>query len=84
MAVNHLSATRTELGLNRATQRKILKILWAAVGVFFLYICALDMTGLIPPGLSAITITILLVAIAVLHGTIGYRARDFAAFFPAH
>jgi hypothetical protein len=42
------------------------------------------MTGLIPPGLSAITITILLVAIAVLHGTIGFRARDFAAFFPAH
>jgi hypothetical protein len=81
MAVNHLSATRTELGLNRATQRKIL---WAAIGVFFLYICALDITGLIPPGLSAITITILLVAIAVLHGTISYRARDFAAFFPAH
>ena len=79
--MNHLSATRTELGLNRATQRKIL---WAAVGVFFLYICALDMTGLIPPGLSAITITILLVAIAVLHGTIGYRATDFAAFFSAH
>jgi uncharacterized membrane protein len=69
---------RTGLGLNRATQSKIL---WGAIGVFFLYTCASDIAGLIPPGLSAITFTILLLAVAVLHGTINYRARDFVAFF---
>jgi uncharacterized membrane protein len=73
-----MSVTRTGLGLNRATQSKIL---WTAIGVFFLYTCALDIAGLIPPGLSAITITIILVAVALLHGTISYRARDFATFF---
>jgi putative membrane protein len=64
--------------LNRATQTKIL---WWAIGVFALYTCASDIPGLIPPGLSAITFTILLLAVAVLHCTISYRTRDFVAFF---
>lgn len=69
---------RTALGLNRATQGKAI---WAVIGVFLLYVCASDIPGLIPPSLSAITITTLLTAVAVLHGTISYRARDLAAFF---
>ncbi len=64
--------------MNRATQSKLL---WAAIGVLFLYVCASDIAGLFPPGFSAVTITVLLVAVAVLHGTISYRPRDFAAFF---
>jgi uncharacterized membrane protein len=69
---------RTGLGLNPATQSKIL---WGAIGVFLLYTVASEIPGLIPPGLSDITFTILVLAIAVLHGTISYRGRDFAAFF---
>jgi hypothetical protein len=52
-----------------------------AIGVFLLYTFASEMPGLIPPSLSAFTFTLLLLAVAVLHGTIGYRARDLAAFF---
>jgi uncharacterized membrane protein len=69
---------RTGLGLNRVTQSKIL---WGAIGVFLLYTFASNIPGLILPGLSAITFTILLLAVAVLHGTISYRGRDFVAFF---
>src|SRR5919199_3080766 len=69
---------RTGLGLNRATQSKIL---WGAIGLFLLYTFASEIPGLIPPGPSAITFTVLLLAVAVLHGTITYRGRDFAAFF---
>ena len=69
---------RTGLGLNRATQSKIL---WGAIGLFLLYTFASEIPGLIPPGPSAITFTVLLLAVAVLHGTITYRGRDFVAFF---
>ncbi len=64
--------------MNRATRGKAL---WAVIGIFFLYVCAAEIPNLISPTFSAITITVLLVAIAVLHGSISYRARDFAAFF---
>jgi len=36
---------RTSLGLDRATQSKLL---WAAVGAFLLYICASEIGGLVP------------------------------------
>src|SRR5438045_1638074 len=72
------SVNRTGLGLNRATQSKIL---WGAIGVFLLYTFASNIPDLIPSGLSSITFTILVLAIAVLHSTISYRTRDFVAFF---
>jgi uncharacterized membrane protein len=68
---------RTGLGLNRTTQSKIV---WGGIGVFFLYTFASEIPDLFPPGLSDITFTILVFAIAVVHGTISYRARDFVAF----
>lgn len=64
--------------MNRTTR---IKILWAAVVVFFLVILASNKPGLIPLGLTALVITTLLVAIAVLHGTISYSTRDFAVLF---
>lgn len=69
---------RTGLGLHRATQGKIL---WGAIGVFLLYTFASEIPDLIPPGLSDITFTVLVLGVAVLHGTISYRGRDFVAFF---
>lgn len=64
--------------MNRTTRGKIT---WATIVVLFLVTCAIDVAGLLTPGLAAITLTVLLVAIAVLHGTITYRAKDFAMFF---
>src|SRR5258707_13183826 len=65
----------------RETRAPRSKVLWATIVVLFLFTCAIDVAGLVPPGLAAVTLTVLLVAIAVLHGTISYRAKDFAMFF---
>jgi uncharacterized membrane protein len=64
--------------VNRSTQ---LAMFWVVVAIFVIFQIVRVATTLIPTGLGGILQTILLVAIGILHGTLGYRVRDFISFF---